>query len=436
MDPDPSLSYIGIGLCLLILAFTSAVDAALTAISRHRVHTLQNEQAPRARILVRLLNDPYRFKAAVLFLNTATLIAATSCTLFATRGMMFWWRVVALVVLLLAALILSEAIPKALATRNPTRTALLLSGPMALFAAVLRPIIGAINFFVRPIVRAINGDATLRAPLVTEEELRLLVNVGEEEGLIEPDEREMIEGIFSFGDTLVREVMIPRVDLVALESDDTLEHALDIAIKHGYSRIPVYTETMERLDGMLYVKDLLPLLREGRRDVPLLSVVRQAYFVPEAMKVSALLKDLQQRKMRIAMVVDEYGGTAGLVTLEDVLEEIVGEIHDEYDAEQAALQRVNDTEVLADARVLLDDINDMTGLALASDESDRLGGLVYERLGRVPQVGDLVAIDERVQIEVLTVEGVGSRKLRITYAPEPVLAEDGREDGADGSRTL
>jgi CBS domain containing-hemolysin-like protein len=427
------LYIIGVGLCLVVLALTSAVDAALSAISRHRLNLLQSEDAPRARIVTRLLDDPYRFKSAVLFLNAGALIAATAFTLRLTRGLDPLLRAGALLLLLLLALTLSEALPKALATRNPAGAANLLAGPMALIAWLLRPIIGTVDLLTRPLVRLISGQPAARTPLVTEEELRLLVNVGEEEGLIEPDEREMIEGIFSFSDTVVREVMIPRVDIVALETTASLDEALDTAIRHGYSRIPVYTDTIDQLDGMLYIKDLLPVLRAGRHDATIRELLRPAHFVPETMKVSALLKDLQSRKVRLAVVVDEYGGTAGLVTIEDLLEEIVGEIQDEYDAEEPALQQLAEGEVVTDARVLLDDINDRTGLRLASEESDRVGGLVYEQLGRVPEVGDQVQLPDGVVITVLSVEGLGPRRLRITYQPAALSVNLAHgESGHDG----
>ncbi|HEU4325802.1 MAG TPA: hemolysin family protein [Roseiflexaceae bacterium] len=435
MDPDPSLYVIGVGLCLLVLAFTSAVDAALSAISRHRLNLLQSEDAPRARIVTRLLDDPYRFKSAVLFLNAAAMIAATAFTLRGTRDLDPGLRIGALLLLLLLALTLSEALPKALATRNPTRAANLLAGPMALMAWLLRPLVALIDLLTRPLFRLVSGQPGARTPLVTEEELRLLVNVGEEEGLIEPDERQMIEGIFSFGDTVVREVMIPRVDIVALESTATLDEALEVAIVHGYSRIPIFSETIDQIDGVLYIKDLLPVLRAGRREVALKELLRPAYFVPETMKVAALLKDLQTRKVRLALVVDEYGGTAGLATIEDLLEEIVGEIQDEYDAEEAPLKELAEGEVEADARVLLDDINDRTGLRLSSEESDRLGGLVYEQLGRVPKVGDLVQLPDGVTITVLSVEGLGPRRLRLSYQPNALAVSAPGEEATGDSPT-
>jgi CBS domain containing-hemolysin-like protein len=415
LNAESSLVVVGVGLCLVLIAFTSAVDAALSAISRHRLNLLKEEHTRRARAIVQLLADPYRFKSAVLLLHAAAMIAATVFTLHLVRGLAVGWRLGALALLLLLLIIFSVALPKALVARNPPGAAHLLAAPMALITGLFWPLISVINWITNPLIRLLSGQPTPQFPLVTEEELLLLVNVGEEEGLIEPDEREMIEGIFSFGDTVVSEVMIPRVDIVALDETAALDVALDVAIANGHSRIPVYRETIDRIAGILYIKDLLPGLRAGRRDLPLAGLLRPPYFVPETMKVDALLKDLQARKVHLAIAVDEYGGTAGLVTIEDLLEEIVGEIQDEYDADEPSVQMIGEGELIADARIPIDDINDLTGLELRSEESDRIGGMVYERLGRVPLVGDAVQLADGVTVAVLSVEGLRPRQLRITY---------------------
>ena len=225
----------------------------------------------------------------------------------------------------------------------------------------------------------------------------------------------MIKGIFSFGDTVVSEVMIPRVDIVALQEDATLDMALDVAIANGHSRIPLYHETIDRIVGVLYVKDLLPALRASEHHLSLTDLLRPPYFVPETMKVDALLKDLQTRKVHLAIAVDEYGGTAGLVTIEDLIEEIVGEIQDEYDVEEPSMQHIGEGELIVDARVPIDDINDITGLQLSSAESDRIGGMVFEQLGRVPRIGDQINLGDGVLVTVLSMEGLRQRQLRITY---------------------
>ncbi len=435
MDPDPSLYSIGVVLCLLVLGFTSAVDASFSAIGRHRLNTLQSEDVPRATLIKRLLDDPYRFKASVLCLNAAMIITATAFTIRLTRPLDLGWRIGSGFLLLMLILVFSEAIPKSLAVRNPMATARRFAPVMALIASALNPFITLLELITRPIVRLIVGPSAPKGPLVTEEEFMLLVNVGEEEGVIEPGEREMIQGIFEFGDTLVREVMIPRMDIVALEVEASLDQALETMIDYGHSRIPVYEESVDKIVGILYIKDLLPVLRHGDRDALIGGLLRPAYFVPETMRVSDLLKELKTRKSHLAIMVDEYGGTAGLATIEDLLEEIVGDIQDESDVEESPIEIVGENEVIADARVSLADLNDDTGLALESEESDRLGGLIYEQLGRVPQVGDEVELPNQVRITVLSVEGLGPKRLRITY-PQPVAVEanaDRRELGDDNA---
>lgn len=434
-ETEPGLIIIGIGICLLVLAFTSAVDAALTAIGRHRLNILLSEAqgGPRTkRAVARLMNDPYHFKSTIIFLNTVTLITATALTLGLSAGHGPWAVAGSLTGLLIAALVIGEVVPKAWAVRNPDATALLLAGPMVVASTLLWPILALVNVPLRPLFRLLSGQAAPGAPLVTQEELRLLVNVGEEEGLIEHEEREMIEGVFAFGDTLLREIMVPRVDIVALELHTTLEQALDLVSASGHSRIPVYEETIDHVVGILYAKDLIPALRNDDRAMPISSLLRPAHFVPETMKVNALLEDLQRRKVHMAIIVDEYGGTAGLATIEDLIEQIVGEIQDEYDTEEPSVQPVSDHEFIVDSRVLIEDVNDLIGLHLTSEEVERIGGLVYERLGRMPRPGDQVDVGEAV-VTVLSIKGVRAKKLRIERRqPAPattlhgVLAE--RED--------
>lgn len=417
MDPEPGLLAGCLVLCLLVLAFTSAVEAALTAISRHRLNLLQEEDTPRAALVNRLLADPYRFKVSVRLLDLGAVIVATALTFGLTDQLPFAWQLASFAGLLFAILIFGEALPRAIALHNVSDAARFLAGPMSVGVALLWPIAATVGWIMRPFIRAIGGREAAQHPLVTEEELRLLVNVGEEEGLIQPDEREMIEGIFSFGDTLVREIMIPRVDIIALEESSSIDEALDMVIANGHSRIPVYRETIDQIIGILYAKDLLPYLRANRRDIPLLGLLRQPHFVPETMKVDVLLRDLQARRVHLAVVVDEYGGTAGLATIEDLLEQIVGDIQDEYDVEEPEVQRVDEGEILIDARMLLDDLNDLTGLELSSEESDRVGGLVFELLGRVPMVGDEVQVGQGASVTVLSVEGLRPRRLRVRYSP-------------------
>jgi len=418
-DPEPSLILLSIGICLLLLAFTSAVDAAFTAISRHRLSALLAEDGARAKqIVTRLLDDPYHLKSTIILINTGALITATWLTLHLELGSGAWAVAARLGGLLVAALVIGEVIPKAIAVRDPARAARLLAGPMAALTTLLWPLIALISLPTRPLYRLLSGQDAPRAPLVTEEELRLLVNVGEEEGLIERDERVMIEGVMAFGDTLVREIMVPRVDIFGLEQHTTLAEAMDAVSASGHSRIPVYHESLDNVVGILYAKDLIPALRTGSLDMPIDGLLRAPHFVPETMKVNALLEDLQRRKVHMAIIVDEYGGTAGLATIEDLVEQIVGEIQDEYDTGDPLIQPVSEGEYIVDSRVLIEDISDLLGIELHSEDAERIGGLVYERLGRVPRVGDVVDL-QGATATVLTVDGVRALKLRIVRRPAP-----------------
>jgi putative hemolysin len=411
-DPEPSLIIFGIFLCLLILAFISAVDSAFTATGRHRLTALlQNRRSGTKRAISRLIDDPYHFKSTVIFVHTCITLVAAGLT-FRLSGSI-GTQVVALLALAIAILIASEVIPKAIVSRNPNATILALARPLSIVSQLLWPIITLINLITRPLFVMISGKSSHRSPLVIEEELRLLVNVGEEEGVIEHDEREMIEGVITFGDTLVREIMIPRGDIIAIDRSVTLDEALDLVVARGHSRIPVYDDILDNIVGVLYAKDLIPALRNCSGDMSIAGLLRPSHFVPETMKVNALLEYLQQSRVHMAIMVDEYGGVAGLATIEDLIEQIVGEIQDEYDTEDPSIQPLSEGDYIVDARVVIDDINNLIGLHLPDDTSDRMGGLVYDLLGRVPRVGDELICDGAF-IRILSVKGVRAQKLRVT----------------------
>lgn len=381
--------------------------------SRHRLMLILAEDSSHARGLVsQLIDNPYRLQSTITFVNILATLLATLMTMQLSAGLGLWMQVAYLALLTLLLLIFSEALPKALALRNPDATILALARPLRFVSHLLWPIIALSHVLTAPLFKLLSGQRSYPSPLITEEELRLLVNVGEEEGLIEHEEREMIEGVIAFGNTLLREIMVPRVDIVAIEVDTPLDLALDVVISGGHSRIPVYNETINQIVGILYAKDLIPALRDGERNLPINSLLRAAYFVPETMRVNTLLEDLQTRKVHMAIIVDEYGNTAGLATIEDLIEQIVGEIQDEYDTEDPSMQPLDHGVYLVDGRVAIDDVNDLADLNLASTSADRIGGLVSEQLGRVPRVGDELIL-ECATLTVLSVKGVRPQKLRI-----------------------
>ena len=254
---------------------------------------------------------------------------------------------------------------------------------------------------------------------LSEDGLRLLLNMGDGERLIEEDERELIDSIFRFSETTVGEVMVPRVDVVALPKDTPLMEALDVIVSAGHSRIPLYEDTIDHIVGILYAKDLLTCFRDGRTDITVETIMRPPYFVPETAMVDDLLADLQQKRTHLAIVVDEYGGTAGIVTIEDLLEEIVGEIQDEYDSEPPMIQAREDGSYIVNGRMDVDDLNRELDVHLPADDENynTLAGVIYAHLQRVPEQGDAFDLDG-VHIEVLKVNDNRIEEVLLTLRNE------------------
>jgi CBS domain containing-hemolysin-like protein len=276
----------------------------------------------------------------------------------------------------------------------------------------MRPVVYVLTAVTRLILRLLGGKAEVRGPFVTEEELKMLVTVGEEEGVIEEEEREMIHGIFEMGDMSVREVMVPRTDLVAIEANEPVEKAVDLVTKHGHTRIPVYEDNIDHIVGVLYAKDLLRAVVRGEKK-SLREIARKPYFTPESNKVQDVLRDLRKNRVHMAIVVDEYGGTAGAVTIEDILEEIVGPIQDEYDiGEEDEIQFINPNEVVLDGRVSVDDVNELLKLDIGGDNYDTIGGYVLNQLGATPKVGATLKLGN-AELRVEAVQGTRIKKVRI-----------------------
>ncbi len=326
-------------------------------------------------------------------------------------------------------MLLAQLLPRAWAIGREERMALRLARSVRVVTFLVSPITALMR---RAGHAAAPDGAAEESIFLSEDGLRFLLNVTEEETIIEDDEKEMIASIFEFGDKLVREVMVPRIDVSSVPADLPMLAALDVILKAGHSRIPVYNNSVDNVIGVLYAKDLLRYLRDGRTDVPLGKILRPAYFVPESKKVDELLSELQVRKVHMAIVVDEYGGTAGIVTIEDLLEEIVGEIQDEYDAEEPTIEEVAEDQFLFDARVPLDEVNKLLGVELPAEGGDTLGGFIYSQLGKVPAVGDTIEHDI-VRIEVLSVAGRRIKQVRASVRADE--APNGRTGESANERS-
>lgn len=423
---------------LLLLSFFLVLSrSALVNARRQRLRQLIDEGSAPARLAERLAEDSSRLLATTqLGMTLISLLAGgLVAVLFApplANAVEPWlagaaYPVAFIVVILLAAIILLAAgqfAPDAIGAHRSERLALLLARPLDIVAAVFMPLVRLTVGLGQLVAGLFGARAQADLSIVTEEEIKTLVDAGEEEGVIEEDEKQMIYSIFELGDTLTRQVMVPRMDVMALDVETPMLEALEKIMSAGHSRVPVYEETIDNVLGVLYAKDLLPYLRDGKTDVPLRSILRPAHFVPETKRASDLLPDLQQRRVHMAVVVDEYGGMAGLVTIEDVLEEIVGEIQDEYDVEEAFIEPAADGQYIIDARVDLDDLNQLLDTTLPADENDTLGGFIYAELGRVPTVGDRVTF-ENMSLTVESVAGRRIKKVRVQRIPPPAAAEPG-----------
>jgi putative hemolysin len=403
---------------LVIAAFAAAAETSLTSVSRIRMRSLADEGNRRARTVTRLHADPNAYLSTILSLNTvAVIVVSTSTALLVTNYLSRVPQVVGTLVLSIVVLIFCEIAPKSLALRFNERFALTLAGPVRLLTSVLRPLIGGLSAFSRLIVRAATRGHSVRGPFVTEEELKLLLYVGEQEGIVEQEEREMIHGILEMTDKSVREVMVPRVDVVAAETTESIADIIRLIIEHGYSRIPIYEDSIDNIVGVVYAKDLLRHGVVGDDQRALVAIARAPYFTPEAKHVGELLREMKERKVHIAVVVDEHGGTAGIVTFEDLIEEIVGPIRDEYDMREVEeLQIVSDHEVVVSARFPVDDLKEALAIEVPDVEADTVGGLVYEQLGEIPKVGATIELGAAT----LTVEAIRRQSIQTVRITSPL----------------
>ena len=396
MSPQSWAEVVILVVCVFVAALASATETAMTSVGRLRVRHLAEEGSGAANVLQRLQQDPNRFLSTILVMNTVALILASSATTLLSQtylpeGLGFWGDLGVSLVLSVFLLIFAEVTPKTLAFRNADRIALTMAGPVDALAGLLRPVL----WFITLASRALTGGRAARAPYLTQEELMTVLSVSEEQGVIEEEERQMIHGIIEIGDKTVREVMVPRTDITAIERSTPLQEIVRIFRERGHTRLPVFEGDLDHIVGLIHGKDLLLALADGQQQIDIETMMRPIKYTPASKKVDELLHQMQTEKVHMMIVLDEYGGTAGLVTLEDLLEEIVGEIRDEYDlAEEEPLVILNDREALVDSRFSMAELNERLELGLEeSDDYDSVGGYVYATLGDVPEAGETFKTD-------------------------------------------
>lgn len=409
---------------VLLMTLTAAVlalaETSITRMSKARAAALaQTEPRKGARVqrivdnLERDLNSIY-LSVNIVQTIQAALVGVLAANLFGAAGV-----AVGIVVNVVVLFVVAEAAPKTWALQHTERAALL-TAPVVEFAGwVLRlpakALIGAANIILP-------GKGLRKGPFVTEEEILALAEEAMEHSVIEESERDLIESIIDFGDTVAREIMVPRTDMVTIGAGATIAEVVDMSIEKGLSRIPVYGENADDIEGIVYVKDAMRTEREGGGGRAVAELSHPALFVPETKRVAELLAEMQAQRTHMAIVVDEYGGTAGLVTLEDLLEELVGEIRDEFDVELPAVETLPNGDVLVNASLNVDDVNGELDLELPEGNYDSLGGLVFELLGRVPVAGDSVEC-EGVRLIVERVDGRRVVRVRLVRMEPAEMAE-------------
>jgi CBS domain containing-hemolysin-like protein len=402
--------FLALGLLLLLLLdmFTIAFRAALLNASLARLLALREEMEDKVIPVVDLLHAPQDWQAGsnLLLLFTRFVSASLILALFIPTEWNISTVLLELGILILAVLVVFwlEWAVEVMVLRHPESWAMRLAPYVRTLTAILSP------FLVLPLaIGRRMGEVNEPLSTVTEAELKSMVDAGHEGGVLEGDERQMIYSIFELGDTLVREIMLPRIYIYALDVATPFDEVVDQLLKSGHSRVPVYEESIDNILGLLYVRDLLGVLHQDDRIESLRSLLRPATFVPEAKPVDELLEEMQAGHVHMAMVVDEYGGIAGLVTLEDIVEEIVGEIQDEYDqSEEAPYLPVGEGEYIFQGRVDLKDFNEVMGSELPTEETETLGGFIYEQVGRVPSGGETLQVGDIT----LTIEQVTGRRIR------------------------
>jgi putative hemolysin len=442
---NPLTDLLVVAVLILTSSFFAASEIALITVKRHRLTQLAEEGNSGARIAKRLTEDTSRFLATITIGLTFLGFLASGVGAISLSGQVANLLrqvpfisgaadeigfVLVTLLIALASIIIGELVPKTLALSYPERLALLVARPISWIEKLLAPVVWAVSRISGVLVSALGGTTKPQAGYLSTEELKMLVESGTVQGDIEEGEKEMIHGVIELAETKVHEVMVPRIGIRAVEVDEPIDEVVDMIVAAGHSRVPIYQESLDNIVGILYVKDLLPYLkrnRTGSNGIEIRTLVRPAVYVPETKAVGDLLNEMQVQKVHIAIVVDEYGGTAGLITMEDVVEEIVGEIQDEYDTEETLVEPIPSDDAIAfrlAGTVSMDDLRDLFDMP-DDDEPDEeaydtVGGFIVHRVGRIPLPGAEVQFRD----VTLRVEAADPRRVAKVLAIRPRRAEE------------
>ena len=410
---DPGSWWLIIILILLIAgsAFFSASETALTSLSKIRLRNMIDENVKNADKIQKLINNPNKLLSSILIGNNLVNNAAASLTTMLAVSMLGGQSGVgiATMVITIVILIFGEITPKTLAAQNSEKVSLRVVKMISGIVVILTPVVKVLNIVTNGLIKLLGGNVTQKTLTITEAELKTMVNVSHEEGVLEVDERRMINNVFDFGDSKAKDVMTPRTDMVCVEDDTTYDEIVAIFKEERFSRLPVYHESVDNIVGILYVKDIIFI---DEKNFKITQYMREPFFTYESKSISELFSEMRSNRIPAAIILDEYGGTSGFVTMEDMVEEIVGDISDEYDEQEQEIEVVKEDEFIVDGSTRLEDVNEMIGLRLESEDFDTIGGYVIGILGTLPDGGEVVETDG-MKIIVEEVDKIRIEKLRI-----------------------
>lgn len=423
MNGDIQSSLILVVILLLLSGFFSSAETSLVAVSRIRIRTLAEEGNHRAKLLLSIFAHEDKMLSAILIGNNLvnTWLASTAATLASGFG----GAAVSIATFVITFLILvfGEITPKTMATQNAERLALLYAPVITLLMKLLTPVIWFINLFSSLILRLFGISRESAGPSMTESELRTIVDVSHEEGVIQSDEKQLLNNVFDFGDARAKEVMVPRVHVVMAEAGSTYKDLLSLFRQEQFTRIPIYEDSVDNIIGLVNMKDLLLLDDPSQFDLK--AMLRKPYFTVENKKVSDLLMEMKNSTVNMAIVLDEYGELSGIITVEDIIEEIVGEVHDGYDAHEAEnIRKVGNRTWVVKGYLSLHDINDELGLNLDSEDFDSIGGLMIDAIGRLPKLGDQVTLPDGVTLQVTKTQKNRIEEVRILFPEQETDTEE------------
>ncbi|MCR4807304.1 MAG: CNNM domain-containing protein [Lachnospiraceae bacterium] len=432
MDTVGVIQLIVLLVLLILSAFYSGAETALTTVSEIKLNTLAEEGNKKAKRVLLLLEKKSKMLSAILIMNNIVNLSASALvTTFTARMWGNGYVAAATGVLTLVILIFGEINPKTIATIHNEAIALSFGGIIMATMKVLTPVIFVVDKLSMLFLKILRIDPEQAKSVLTENEIRTILDASHEEGVIETGEREMIDNVFDFGDSLAKDVMIPRIEMTCVNVDANYWELKEQFEVHKYTRIPVYEESTDNIVGIINMKDVL--FYEDVNNFNIRNVMREANFTVELKKTSELMVEMRQNHISMILVLDEYGDTVGLITLEDLLEEIVGEIRDEFDEdEEDLIQEVGEREYLVDGSLKIDDINDALDLSLNSENYDSIGGMIIEKLERVPEVGDTVELDDGTVLTTVQMDKNHIERIRMEL-PEPVAEETG-EGEAEGDK--